>query len=87
MSEPAEPAKGGQRDSEGEESEVSEKPRVKQEDKSDAGERAKVKRHVELKDHRENKRKAAVAALAQAELVARAASLVKAGRRGTCLLP
>ena len=63
MSDTAEPAKKRRRDPvEGEESEGSAPPRVKQEDKSDAGERAKLKRHVELRGPMENKRKAAMAA-------------------------
>ena len=65
MSETAEPAKEKspkcrKRDREGkQESEVSEKQRVKQEDNSEEGEHVKVKRNVNLTSRLENKRKPA----------------------------
>ena len=65
MNDTAESANHRRRDAEGEESEESAPPRVKQEDKSDAGELANVKRLDELTSVLLNKRKAAVAALAQ----------------------
>ena len=65
MTDTAEPAKKRRRDAEGDESEESAPPRVKQEYKSDAGGPAKVKRLVELESALLDKRKAAVAAPAQ----------------------
>ena len=67
---------------EAEGSEGSAPPRVKQEYMSDAGTRVKLKRHVEQRGPMEIKRKAAVAAPEQEELVARAAPLAKEGKRG-----
>ena len=83
MGDTAERSKNRRRDAEGEESEGSAAPRVKEEDenKSDAGERPKVKRNVELRENKDTKRKAAVAAPTQEELVARASSLAKEGKR------
>ena len=92
MGETAEPAKKRKRAAEDEQSEESALPRVKEEDenKPDAGERPNVKRTVELRANKDNKRKAAVAAPTQDDIVARAASLTNESKprtRGGAVLP
>ena len=61
----------------GEEAEGADPPKVKQEERPDAGKQEVPKRRAEQRDSMESKRKAAVAAPQQEAVVARATSLAK----------